>query len=126
MSQARMSLLSRAVLGGLAYQENRMRSVRIYLTRKSLCGRLLPDDTERKADMAKADKLVFVTLHKRLCPSGAWDSGAYVKDGTVEIPRALMTEAVIVRFPKGVKGVNDPVARIDLRGQSYLVVSWGD
>jgi hypothetical protein len=71
----------------------------------------------------KTDVLKFTMVRKRLCPSGAWDNGAYVvSKETVEIPKALMDEAVVVRFPEGMSCVRQPVARIDLRGQSYLVI----
>ena len=68
-------------------------------------------------------KVKLFEVRKRLCPSGVWDNGSYMKSkNVVEIPLALMAEAVIVRFPEGVKGVPELVSRIDLRGQSYLVV----
>lgn len=69
-----------------------------------------------------SQRLKFKVITKKLTPSGCWDNGLYEKsEETVSIPLPLFDEAVIHKFPKGVKGVSEEVNRIDLRGMSYLI-----
>ena len=72
------------------------------------------------SDIRKRFKLVQDILTR----SGYSDNGRkHVSSDTVDIPiKVLKEEAVIVRYPDGVRGLKGQfLSRIDVNGKSYLV-----